>query len=108
MATIIARALTWPAMLPLVASELRLASSQRPSQNLVATEVQVAQSFHGTPHGKPGQAGQVGFLVNQLFPDGGTVLKHVGADAMLGFGVGGRLGIETDSFCGAAVIHGSG
>jgi hypothetical protein len=36
------------------------------------------------------------------------VLDHVGADAGLGFGVGGGFGIETNRFCGAAVIHGSG
>jgi hypothetical protein len=43
-----------------------------------------------------------------LTPDGGAVLGHVGADAWLGFGVGGGVGIETDGFRGAAVIHGSG
>ena len=36
------------------------------------------------------------------------MLKHVGANAGLGFGVGGGFGIETDGFRGAAVIHGSG
>jgi hypothetical protein len=36
------------------------------------------------------------------------VLDHVGADAGLGFGVGGGFGIETDGFCSAAVSHGSG
>jgi hypothetical protein len=63
-------------------------------QDLVATKVQLAQPL--------------GFLVHQLFPDGGAVLIHVGADAGLGFGVGGGFGIEADGFCGAAVIHGSG
>jgi hypothetical protein len=63
-------------------------------QDLVAAKVQLAQTFH--------------FLVHQLFPYGGAVLLHVGADAGLGFGIGGGFGIETDSFCGAAVIHGSG
>jgi len=38
----------------------------------------------------------------------GAVLVHVGADAGLGFDIGGGVGIETDGFCGAAVIHGSG
>ena len=63
-------------------------------QDLVATKVQPAQPF--------------GFLVHQPFPDGGAVLNHVGADARLGFGVGGGVGIEADSFRSAAVIHGSG
>ena len=62
-------------------------------QDLVATKIQLAQPF--------------GFLVHQPFPDGGAVLDHVGADAGLGFGVGSGVGIETDGFCGAAVIHGS-
>src|SRR5258708_40319761 len=48
-----------------------------------------------------------GFLIHQPFPDGGAVFAHVGADAGLGFGIGGGVGIETDRFCGAAVIHGS-
>ena len=65
-----------------------------PGQDLVATKVQLAQPF--------------GFLVHQLFLNGGAVLDHVGANAGLGFGVGGGFGIETDGFCGAAVIHGSG
>jgi hypothetical protein len=63
-------------------------------QDLVATKVQIAQAF--------------GFLVHEFFPDGGAVLVHEVADAGLGFGVGGGVGIETDGFCGAAVIHGSG
>ncbi len=65
-----------------------------PGQDLVATKVQLAQAF--------------GFLVYQPFPDGGAVFSHVGADAGLGFGVGSGVGIETDGFRGAAVIHGSG
>jgi hypothetical protein len=65
-----------------------------PGQDLVAAKVQLAQPF--------------GFLVHQPFPDGGAVLRHVGADARLGFGVGGGVGIEADGFRGAAVIHGSG
>ena len=65
-----------------------------PGQDLVATQVQLAQPF--------------GFLVHQPFPDGGAVLDHVVADAGLGLGVGSGVGIETDGFCGAAVIHGSG
>ena len=56
-------------MMPLVASGLRLASSQSRGQDLVATKVQLAQPF--------------GFLVHQPFPDGGAVLDHVGADAGL-------------------------
>ena len=63
-------------------------------QDLVATKVQPAQP--------------VGFLIHQLFPDGGTVLEHVGADARLGFGIGGGFGVKTDGFRGATVIHGSG
>jgi hypothetical protein len=63
-------------------------------QDLVATKVQLTQP--------------VGFLVHELFPDGGAVLHHVGLDAGLGFGVGGGFGIETNRFCGATVIHGSG
>jgi hypothetical protein len=65
-----------------------------PGQDLVATKVQLAQPF--------------GFLVYQPFLDGGAVLDHVGADAGLGFGIGGGVGIEADSFRSAAVIHGSG
>ena len=65
-----------------------------PGQDLVATEVQLAQPF--------------GFLVDQFFFDGGAVLDHVVADAGLGFGVGGGVGIETDGFRSSAVIHGSG
>ena len=65
-----------------------------PGQDLVATKVQLAQS--------------VGFLVHQPFADGGAVLDHVGADAGLGFGVGGSFGVKTNGFCGAAVSHGSG
>jgi hypothetical protein len=87
MARIIERALIWPAMMPLVASWLRVASSQA-GQDLVATKVQLTQP--------------VGFPVHQPFLNGGAVLDHVGADAGLGFGVGGGFGIETDGFCGAA------
>jgi hypothetical protein len=65
-----------------------------PGQDLVTTKVKIAQPL--------------GFLVHQFFPDGGAVLVHVGADAGLGFGVGSGVGIETDGFRGAAVIHGSG
>jgi hypothetical protein len=36
------------------------------------------------------------------------VLDHVGADAGLGSGVGGSIGVEAESFRGAAVIHRSG
>ena len=36
---------------------------------------------------------------------GGAVLEHVGADTRLGFGVGGGVGAETDSFGGLAVGH---
>ena len=63
-------------------------------QDLVATKVLLAQSF--------------GFLVHQLFPDGGAMFDHVGTDAMLGFGIGGAFGVETNRFRGVAVIHGSG
>jgi hypothetical protein len=63
-------------------------------QYLVATNVELAQA--------------VGFLVHQSFADGGAVLNHVGADAGLGFDVGGGFGVETNGFCGAAVSHGSG
>jgi hypothetical protein len=33
------------------------------------------------------------------------MLKHVGADTRLGFGVGGGVGVETDGFCGLTVGH---
>ena len=65
------RALTWPAMVPLVASGLRLASSKSRTRVLMATQVELAQPFS--------------LLVHQPFPDGGAVLDHVGADAGLGF-----------------------
>ena len=35
------------------------------------------------------------------------MLKHVGADTRLGFGVGGGVGVETDGFCSTTVGHGS-
>ncbi len=94
MAAIIARAFIWPAMLPLVASWLRVASSQR--------------RFRIWSRPKFSLRSPSGFLVHQPFPDGGAVLQHVGADAGFGFGVGGGFGIETNGFCGAAVSHGSG
>jgi hypothetical protein len=65
-------------------------------QDLLAAQFQLAQSLHGTPHGTPGQAGQagqVGFLIEKLLLQGGTVLGHVGADTGLGFGVGGGVGV---------------
>jgi hypothetical protein len=65
----------------------------QPGQDLVATQLQLAQPF--------------GFLVHQLFSDGGAVPDHVGADAGLGFGVGGGFGIETDRFGGGRVRHSS-
>jgi hypothetical protein len=45
------------------------------------------------------------FLLDGLFLDGGPMLKHVGADTRLGFGVGGGIGVETDGFCGTTVGH---
>jgi len=92
-ATIIDIALIWPAMLPLVASGLRVASSQsrariwaRPKFSLRSPSASWSTSFSRTA----------------------ARLVHIGADSGLGFGVGGGFGIETNGFCGAAVIHGSG
>jgi hypothetical protein len=42
-----------------------------------------------------------------VFPHGGAVLGHVGANPGLGFGVGGAFRVEAHGFGGAAVIHGS-
>jgi hypothetical protein len=53
----------------------KIAQFPGPGQDLVAAKVQFAQTF--------------GVLVHQPFPHGGAVLDHVGADAGLGFGVGG-------------------
>jgi hypothetical protein len=61
-----------------------LAISPEAGQYLFAAQFQPAQSLHGTPHGKPGQAGQVGFLLEELLLHGGTVLDHVGADKQMG------------------------
>jgi hypothetical protein len=65
-----------------------------PGEDLVATKVELAQPF--------------GFLIHQLFSDSSAVLAHVGADAGLGFRVGGGVGIEAGCFGGATVVHGSG
>jgi hypothetical protein len=93
MATIIERALTWPVMLPRVISGLRLAISQRLGQYLFSVQAQPAQSL--------------GLLLNELLLHGGAVLEHVGADAGLGFGVGGGVGVEADAFGGTTVGRGS-
>jgi hypothetical protein len=74
-------------------------------QDLFAAQVQPALFVHGTLRGKPGLAGQVGILLDELLLNGGTVLEHVGADTGLGFGVGGGVGVETDGFGGATVSH---
>jgi hypothetical protein len=81
-------------VMPVAAGTRFRASGLMKGQDLVATQVQPAQS--------------VGFLIHQPFLNGGTVLDHVGADAGLGFGIGGGFGVKTDGFCGATVIHGSG
>jgi hypothetical protein len=67
---------------------------------LFAVQVQPVQSVHGTP-------GQVGLLLDELLLHGGAVLKHVCADTGLGFGVGGGVGVEADSFGGMTVGHGA-
>src|ERR1700689_747843 len=64
-------------------------------------------SLHGTLRGTPGLAGQVGLLVDELLLHGGAVLEHVVADTGLGFGVGGGVGVEADSFGGMTVGHGA-
>ena len=101
MAAIMERALIWPAMLPLVASELRVASSQ--------SRVRIwSRPMFVTSRPAPAGTGQVCFLVHQFFADGAAVPDHVVADAGFGFDMGRGVGIETDGFRGAAVIHGSG
>jgi hypothetical protein len=37
----------------------------------------------------------------------GAVFEHVSADSRLGFGVGGGVGVEADSFGGTTVRHGA-
>ena len=93
MATIIARALTWPVMLPRVISGLRLATSQ----SLARTCSRLRFSRRCS----------CGILLNELLLDGGPMLEHVGADTRLGFGVGGGVGGEADGFGGTTVGHGS-
>ena len=93
MAAIMARAFIWPVMLPLVASWLRVASSQSRVEDPVATDVQLAQ--------------RVGLLLDELLLDGGSVVEHVGADTGFGFGVGGGVRVEACGFSGLTVGHGA-
>ena len=67
---------------------------------MFAVQMKTAQFLHGTP-------GQVGFLLDELLLHGGAMLEHEGADTGLGFGVGGGVGVEADSFCGTTVGHGA-
>ncbi len=83
-------------MLPLVSAWLRVASSQSRFRTWSRPKLSLRSPS------------TVRFLVHQLFLDGGAVLDHVGADAGLGFGVGGGFGIEAGGFRGTAVSHGSG
>ena len=76
-------------------------------QDLLAAQTLPALFLHGTLRGKPGLAGQVGILLNELLLDGGPMLEHVGADTGLGLGVGGGVGGEADGFGGTTVGHGS-
>jgi hypothetical protein len=69
-------------------------------QYLLAVQAQPAQSLYGTP-------GQVDLLLDELLLHCGAVLKHVGADAGFGFGVGGGVGVEADGFGGMTVGHGA-
>jgi hypothetical protein len=55
---------------------------------------------HGTP-------GQVRILLDKLLANGSAVLKQVGADTRLGFGVRSGVGVETGGLRGLTVGHGS-
>ena len=94
MAMISETALIWPAMLPLVSSWLRLASSQSRARIWSRPRFRLRS---------PSASWLISFSLTAA-----RLLDHVGADAGLGSGIGGGVGIEADSFRSAAVIHGSG
>ena len=62
-------------------------------QNLLAAQILPAQFL--------------GILLDELLLNGGPMLKHIGTDTRLGFGVGSGIGVKTDGFGGTTVGHGS-